>query len=101
MRRSWYKIVVNFIMLLGLATLLYSLSGCAHDHEQAAKMNRISHEYTSFVEECEYSGGFLWIDRPFTSRRVQNAPLTVWEKQDAVCTFSHNTSMRMRDWLTE
>lgn len=94
------KLVMDNIVRTSLL-LLVLLAGCAYDYDSAAKMHRINYEYNSFVEECEYSDGFLWIDRPFTSRRVQNAPLTVWEKHDAVCTLSHNTSIRMREWIAD
>lgn len=78
--------------------LLVLLTGCAYDYEQAAKMDSINREYAVFAEECRYVDGFLWINRPFTSRRVQNAPPTVWEKQDAVCTLSNSVTIRMEDW---
>lgn len=77
-------------VLLGLPWVLtfLILTGCAHDYEQQAKMDRINRDYHAFVQECGFIEGQMQIDRPFTSRRVQNAPPTVWEKQDAICVFS-------------
>ncbi len=67
-----------------------SLFGCA-SQEEVMKGNKemaiIAYEFKAFAEECHYGGGRLMIDRPFDERRIQNAPVTVWEMKDAICKY--------------
>ena len=58
-------------------------------------INQIKHDYRKFVHDCEYLGGEASIDRPFNKRRVQNAPVTPWEMQDAICTYPGERPVRM------
>ena len=71
--------------------LLILLTGCA----TSDRMTQIESDYRAFVSECSYMGGKLSIDRPLNKRRVQNASVTVWEMQDAVCYYSDTYPIRM------
>ncbi len=71
-------------------TLLILLTGCA----TSDRMTQIESDYRAFARECSY-GGKLSIDRPLNKRRVQNAPVTVWEMQDAVCSYPDEWPIRM------
>ena len=51
------------------------------------EMTIIAYEFKKFADECRYLGGKLHIERPASERRVQNAPITVWEMKDAVCFY--------------
>ena len=62
------------------------LSGCA-SMKSDPEMAIIAYEFTNFAEECRLGDGRLSIDRPFDERRVQNAPVTVWEMKDAICKY--------------
>lgn len=59
------------------------------------RMKQTKADYSVFVDECYYLGGALSIDRPFYERRVQGAPVTVWEMRDAVCTYPGYQPLRM------
>ncbi len=76
-----------------VGALLFSisvLSGCASQEEVMKgnkEMAKIAYEFKEFAEECNFGDGQLMIDRPFDERRVQNAPITVWEMKDAICRY--------------
>ncbi len=73
--------------------LLILLTGCASNPD--SRMTQIEHDYRVFANGCLQFDGTLSIDRPFNKRRVQNAPVTVWEMQDAVCSYPGEHSLRM------
>lgn len=73
-----------------IITLLL-LPGCV----STPRIAQIEYDYTVFADECFYLGGELSIDRPFYTRRVQNAPVTVWEMLDAVCSYPDNQLIRL------
>jgi len=67
------------------------LSGCAITNaektERLSYMTGIEQEFQVFVRDCDLTGGNLVIDKRSTNRRVQVAPITVWEMKDAVCYY--------------
>ncbi len=80
------------VIVIFLLFLLYScLSGCAiTDEERNARLvrtNQIEKDFYSFVADCYMTDGELVIDRSLENRRVQNAPITVWEMRDAQCFY--------------
>ena len=83
----------DFIKGLGAACVA-GTPGCATT-DDPNRMAQIKADYEVFVDECHYLGGKLSIDRPFNKRRVQGAPPTVWEMQDAVCTYPGRRPVRM------
>ncbi len=72
--------------------ILILLSGCA---ATSPSMDVIETDYRNFAEDCDYWDGKLSIDRPLNKRRVKNAPVTVWEMKDAVCTYPGERPIRM------
>lgn len=48
MRRSWYKIISNFVVLLVLAALLYSLTGCSAGGGDSEYGAAHSYEYDQY-----------------------------------------------------
>lgn len=72
--------------------LLILLTSCA----STDRITQIESDYRAFASECSYMGGKLSIDLPFNKRRVQNAPVTVWEMRDAVCSYPDAYPMTMR-----
>ena len=67
--------------------LIISLPGCAITDEE--RHNRLSYvadiekNFWIFVSDCRFTDGHLYVPR----QRVQNAPPTPWEMQDAVCFY--------------
>ncbi len=80
-----------------LLLLLY-LSGCATTEEERvdglSRMDTIKHDFTTFVADCYFTEGELVIDKRLEERRVQNAPITVWEMKNAQCFYSDESYPR-------
>jgi hypothetical protein len=72
--------------------ILILLSGCASESDL---MDQIKSDYRVFADECLSLNGNLSIDRPVNERRVQNAPVTVWEMRDAICSYPGERPIRM------
>ncbi len=70
-----------------LLMLIVGLSGCAitdeERHKRLSYMADIEEDFRVFVSDCQFTYGYLYVPR----RRVQNAPPTPWEMQDAVCFY--------------
>lgn len=81
-----------------LFLILIGLSGCAittaEKSEQLSYMAGIEQEFRVFVRDCDLTGGNLVIDKRSIDRRVQVAPITVWEMKDAVCYYDDGTFPR-------
>lgn len=77
--------------------LFVILSGCAiSDEEYAERINRLTQiesDFYTFVDECEFIGGSLYIPR----KRVPNGIPTPWEMQDSTCSFDGH-SIEMTEW---
>jgi len=84
----------DFLKGLGAAACVTGTPGCATT-EPDDRMKKIESDYKIFVDECYHMGGKLSFDRPAHKRRVQNAPPTVWEMQDAVCTYPGRRPVKM------
>lgn len=85
----------DFMKGLGAAACVAGTPGCATTEPNNNRMKKIKADYKIFVDECYHLGGKLSIDRPANKRRVQNAPPTVWEMQDAVCDYPGRERVRM------
>jgi len=76
-------------------------TGCAitdvEREERMLYMHNIEQDFRIFVNDCQMTEGELVIDRSITSRRAQNAPITVWEMKDAVCYYDDTYPRRMSD----
>ena len=57
-------------------------------------MAGIEYEFRGFVRDCDLTGGNLVINKRSIDRRVQVAPITVWEMKDAVCYYDDGTYPR-------
>jgi len=81
-----------------LFLILIGLSGCAitsaEKTERLSYMAGIEQEFRVFVSDCNLTGGNLVIDKRSTNRRVQVAPITVWEMKDAVCYYDDDVYPR-------
>lgn len=74
------------------------LTGCATDVERIdglQRIEKIQNEFKIFENNCRITNGYLYIDKDPNRRRVQNAPITVWEMQDAVCDYGDMHPVRM------
>ena len=70
-----------------LLMLIVGLSGCVitveDRHKRSSYIADIEEDSRVFVSDCQFTYGYLYVPR----RRVQNAPPTPWEMQDAVCFY--------------
>ena len=70
-----------------LLIFIVGLSGCVitdeERHKRLSYMADIEEDFRVFVSDCQFTYGYLHVPR----RRVQNAPPTPWEMQDAVCFY--------------
>ncbi len=84
------------VIVIFLLLLLYWCFGCAiTDEERNNRLTRIAQiekEYYAFVNDCQMLEGNLVIE---STRRVHNAPITVWEMKDAVCYYDDAYPTRM------
>ena len=94
------KIGDNTVKYLPLLFIL-TFTGCAiTDVEREERMqhsHKIKQDFQIFVSDCQMTEGELVIDRPSKSRRVHNAPITVWEMKDAVCYYDDTYPRKMSD----
>lgn len=58
---------------------------------------KIERDFWAFVNDCQMTGGHLYIDSPVIERRIQNAPITVWEMKDIVCEYDDAPPRRLSD----
>ena len=84
------RIISAALVCGALLFCIIILSGCTTQEERMEgnkEMKIIEHEFKVFAEECHYGNGHLIIDSPANARRVQNAPVTVWEMKNAICKY--------------
>ena len=84
------RLIIKTILFIICLAAFLSLFGCTTPEERMAgnkEMEIIAQEFKLFAEECYYGDGHLMIDSPFYERRIQNAPITVWEMKDAICKY--------------
>lgn len=90
---------MKFLIILFILFILIISSGCAiTDEERLVRQQHIADiekEFYSFVADCYMTEGELVIDKSLEDRRVQNAPITVWEMKDAVCYYGDAYPRRM------
>lgn len=80
---------------------ILALTGCAiTDVEQQERLeysNKIERDFWTFMNDCQVTGGHLYVDSPVIERRVHNAPITVWEMKGIVCEYDDGTPTRRLD----
>ena len=73
------------------------LSGCVISDEErtdrANKWNQIDRDFNTFVDECEFLGGSLYVPHG----RVHNGMPTPWEMEDSIC-YLDGRSIKMTEW---
>ena len=90
--RPGYSIARVIVLAICVAAVL-SLFGCAISDEERIDFNQITDDFYTFVDECEFAEGSLYIPR----RRVPNGTPTPWEMQDSVC-YLDGRSIEMTEW---
>ena len=84
------RLIAKTILFIICLAAFLSLFGCPTQEERMKgnrEMEIIAHKFKVFVEECRLGNGQLIIDSPSGKRRVQNAPLIIWEMKNAICRY--------------
>jgi hypothetical protein len=81
--------------------IILAITGCAitdvERQERLEYLEKTERDFWTFVNDCQVTGGHLYIDSPVIERRVHNAPINVWEMKDVVCEYDDMPPRRLRD----